>query len=94
MVSFKSVALFTYYKASVLPLPVKQNKPITSREKKRRNSQLNLINQWLDRKDHKNQIGKSLLVSRNMISQLCVYVCGPANYRRTLTWLRECPGGI
>lgn len=52
MVSFKSVALFTYYKASVLPLPVKQNKPITSREKKRRNSQLNLINQWLDRKDH------------------------------------------
>ena len=52
MVSFKSVALFTYYKASVLPLPVKQNKPITSREKKQRNSQLNLINQWLDRKDH------------------------------------------
>lgn len=49
MVSFKSVALFTYYKASVLPLPVKQNK----REKKRRNSQLNLVNQWLDRKDHK-----------------------------------------
>ena len=53
MVSFKSVALFKYYKASVLPLLVKKNKPITSREKKRRNSQLNLINQWLDRKDHK-----------------------------------------
>ena len=61
----------TYYKASVLPVPVKQNKPITSWEKKRRNSQLNLIvliSAEIER-IIKNQIGKSLHVSRNVIGQ-------------------------